>query len=308
MGAYFSAVSSIPAPPVKFFSLLGLYHLLPIHFPLTLWGIDAPFGRFARQDGQGSKLLWMNGNIAWAAMEIVAPLTMLYNILKSPRALSAKSFIIAGCYITHYIHRAIISPLILSPSRSPSNIIVPITAGSYNLLNAYCLYTALAYYPTNRSGKAFYGLLSGWAIGLILNIVHDEILNDLRRPKHARRFGGQYLSEEEKDKKASGGRYAIPRAGLYSLVSHPNYLAEWFEWICFACASAPSLFISVPDHKIPFVSDYWQPQQLLHPSWMFVAFLIASMLPRAIRTQRWYEKTFGVRFPKGRKVIIPFIL
>ena len=60
----------------------------------------------------------------------------------------------------------------------------------------------------------------------LVSVYHDEVLNDLRRPKDQRKIS-QYSEEEEKDKKASGGRYAIPRGGLYELVSYPNYLSEW---------------------------------------------------------------------------------
>lgn len=37
-------------------------------------------------------------------------------------------------YITHYFHRAIMSPLVLSPKRSDVHIIVPIVAAVYNVL------------------------------------------------------------------------------------------------------------------------------------------------------------------------------
>ena len=33
-------------PPPLFIPLILLYHLLPFHAPLTLWVLDAPFGRF----------------------------------------------------------------------------------------------------------------------------------------------------------------------------------------------------------------------------------------------------------------------
>ena len=52
----------LSSPPPKFFSFLSLYHILPIHFPLTLWVFDAPFGRFGRPDGEGSRW-WINGEL-----------------------------------------------------------------------------------------------------------------------------------------------------------------------------------------------------------------------------------------------------
>lgn len=33
--------------PAKLYPLLALYHLLPLHFPITTWGFDVPWGRFS---------------------------------------------------------------------------------------------------------------------------------------------------------------------------------------------------------------------------------------------------------------------
>ena len=52
----------------------------------------------------------------------------------------------------------------------------------------------------------------------------------------------------------------------------------------------------------------WWPTQLLSPPWMFLAFLVSAMLPRAIRGHRWYKRTFGDRYPPERKAIFPWLL
>jgi 3-oxo-5-alpha-steroid 4-dehydrogenase 1 len=68
-------------------------------------------------------------------------------------------------------------------------------------------------------------------------VYHDEILNDLRR-KPSKRLITSYNKEEEQDRKAGNGRYAIPRGGLFNYISFPNYLCEWLvppslaRWIC----------------------------------------------------------------------------
>lgn len=64
----------------------------------------------------------------------------------------------------------------------------------------------------------------------LMIVYHDEILNDLRR-EPSKRLVTSYSKEEEKDKKAGNGRYAIPRGGLFNLVSFPNYLCEWLVTI-----------------------------------------------------------------------------
>lgn len=63
----------------------------------------------------------------------------------------------------------------------------------------------------------YYAGLAMFVLGLWGNIWHDEVLLNLRKPK----------AGEKEDGKP---KYAIPYGGLYSFVSFPNYLCEWFEW------------------------------------------------------------------------------
>lgn len=44
-------------PPDSFYSVLLAFHAFPLHSPLTLFGIDAPWGRFAPK----SSILNLNG-------------------------------------------------------------------------------------------------------------------------------------------------------------------------------------------------------------------------------------------------------
>lgn len=64
---------SYPFTPL-FYSLLKLYHLFPIHAPITLILMDAPWGRFAYSEVKGKeykKSIWdLDGNWAWCFMEI----------------------------------------------------------------------------------------------------------------------------------------------------------------------------------------------------------------------------------------------
>lgn len=71
------AISPFPYTPL-YYSLLKLYHLFPLHAPITLMLMDAPWGRFAySEQNKGKKgyekSIWdLDGNIAWACMEIVS--------------------------------------------------------------------------------------------------------------------------------------------------------------------------------------------------------------------------------------------
>ena len=86
-----------------------------------------------------------------------------------------------------------------------------------------------------------------------------------------------------------------------------------FEWTCYALASYPPIFIPTPPFSTlssafqSFITPRWYPAYVLHPSWMFIVFLIAAMSPRAIRAHSWYIRTFGDRYPKERKVVIPWV-
>lgn len=71
------------------------------------------------------------------------------------------------------------------------------------------------------------GALSSHVAEALTAVYHDEILNDLRRPDGAQVIASLNKEEVEKDKKAGNGRYAIPRGGLFELVTFPNYLCEW---------------------------------------------------------------------------------
>lgn len=60
--------SAPPPPPHSFYTLLATFLAFPLHAPLTLLVLDAPFGKFA-WDGS-----WLNvhGNTAWVVMEAVS--------------------------------------------------------------------------------------------------------------------------------------------------------------------------------------------------------------------------------------------
>ncbi|SNX85703.1 probable steroid 5alpha-reductase [Melanopsichium pennsylvanicum] len=149
--------------------------------------------------------------------------------------------------------------------------------------------------------------LAGWAIGFAGNVMHDEILMDIRRPNKR-----QQQQKKEKNKKGnddldvgkgkSARRYSIPRGGLFEYISFPNYLCEWFEWFSFAFAALYSLPIFAHLTTKDAIAT-----ALSTPPFLFPFVLVCLMAPRATNGHKWYKKTFGVNFPRNRKAIIPFI-
>ncbi|WWD17186.1 hypothetical protein CI109_101624 [Kwoniella shandongensis] len=298
-------------PPTGFFPTLITFHLFPLHAPFTLYLVDAPFGRFSINSSKWN----LPGNIAWAGMELVAPITFLMTLYTNGHLpLTPPAKILSSLYLVHYLHRAVISPLVLSPKRSPLHISIPFGAALFNLFNGYLLAIGLAFYPPKQIGTTFWLGIVGWAIGFAGNVYHDEILNDLRRSKADRLT----IKDLPEDKDPNAGRYKIPRGGLFGYVSFPNYLCEWFEWTSFALAASPYPFITVPP---PFASgvgiaslatrtiaNVWWPSTLLSPPWMFVLAEITSMLPRAISGHAWYKDKFGAKYPQDRKAVVPGLI
>jgi len=59
-------------PAVFPYGLLALWLLFPLHAPITLLVLDAPFGRFARTPTNWARWLNIGGRKAWVVMELVA--------------------------------------------------------------------------------------------------------------------------------------------------------------------------------------------------------------------------------------------
>lgn len=77
--------------------------------------------------------------------------------------------------------------------------------------------------------------------------------------------------------------YKIPRGGLYEYVSSPNYFGEMVEWLGWAVMTWSLAGLS------------------------FFLYTAANLGPRAAAHHDWYHKHFPERYPKSRKVLIPFV-
>lgn len=256
-------------------------------------------------------------------MELISPAFFFYAFFSAPLSNGAgiRSFnlgspqsLLVGAYLIHYLNRALVSPL-RTPSRSKSHIIVPLVAVSYNTLNGSLLGAFLsspsAPQPSAYARSSFWIGLVLWAAGFAGNVIHDEILLNIRR--NAKSKG---KAKEAAGKSTSPGEhYAIPQGLLYRYISYPNYFCEWVEWLGFAIAADPRLLTAVASGH--FSLPTWSTMihgpasaflPLLSPPWVFLVTEIFLMFPRAYRGHRWYLNKFGDNYPKERKIIIPFIL
>jgi 3-oxo-5-alpha-steroid 4-dehydrogenase 1 len=283
---------------------------------------DMPFGKFTPSkegwwtiDGiihafPSAPTLTSNAGIkSWIFMEAVAPVTVIYAYLQSPLSpthfgssppltLSHPPTLLAGLFVIHYINRAFISPL-RTPSRAKSTLMVLASGTSFHLihgllLGAYLSSPAAEAYLDGAYGRARFWIgLALWMFGFVGNIIHDEILLNIRRNRAMITPGNV-----DTTKQIGKERYAIPYGGLYRFVSFPNYLCEWIEWLGYALAACPLPSLASGSGFVSTVAPPWL---------FFLCGAIAAMLPRAVRGHQWYHEKFQ-DYPKERKAVIPFLL
>ncbi|XP_006462873.1 hypothetical protein AGABI2DRAFT_224531 [Agaricus bisporus var. bisporus H97] len=308
------------------------FTLLSLGTSPLLFFINAPFGRFSPKS---DSLFVVDGRKAWIVMEIVSPIAFIYS-LKSAflnqsnpglPSISSPRGILAALYLIHYANRAIISPL-RTPSRSKQHIIVSLSAIFFNILNGSLMGSYLSspftliwlQSPEFTQRVQFKVGLALWAAGFVGNIVHDEILLELRRK--AKTTG---KSREQNNGERKEEYYGIPYGLLYRYISYPNYFCEWIEWIGFALCAGPLPF-QPSSLSLSTIIALFSPVQLfstiknvinepaanfapsLSPPWIFVLSEIVLMLPRAYKGHLWYKSKFGDSYPRERKAVVPFVL
>jgi len=148
---------------------------------------------------------------------------------------------------------------------------------------------ATAFLAGALSRPTFWAGILLWAVGFAGNILHDEVLLNIRRSAKAK--GKRNENQVGKE------HYAIPRGYLYRYISYPNYFCEWLEWLGFALAAAPFPAVIPPSAIV----------QTIQPPWLFLWSEVLFMIPRAYRGHRWYLDNFP-EYPKERKAVVPFIL
>lgn len=261
-------------------------------------------------------------------MEIISPIMFLYGLFTAPLAqydyglqnLNFPQKLLALLFLVHYANRAIISPL-RTPSRSKHHLIVTLSGIFFNIQNGFMMGSYLSspfaslWFRDPRSTGLQYKLgLTLWIFGFIGNIIHDEILLNIRRKANA--------SRKSRPDSNGGEYYGIPYGFLHQYISYPNYFCEWIEWLGFALASGPLPLQPSFSGFISFLSPVrlFQAVQVLimepassfapylSPPWIFVLAEIIAMFPRAYKGHKWYKQKFGDRYPKDRKIVIPFLL
>jgi 3-oxo-5-alpha-steroid 4-dehydrogenase 1 len=193
---------------------------------------------------------------------------------------------------THYIYRAILSPLLLNPSMAPIHAFVFLSAAVFQVLNGLSIGGYLGGYgptsPLDWAARPAYAVPLGiavWAAGLAGNVYHDDILRAIRRDADRK-------TREKKERAPAGGEgrvekvYEIPRGGLFGLVLYAHYFCEWVEWCGFWMVGGMACV----------------------PAQTFVLNEVTTMLPRAWNGWHWYVGRFGREKIGTRKAVVPWLI
>lgn len=265
--------------------LLAAWLVLAAVTFFVLFLVTAPYGKFFRA-GWGT---FRDGRLGWILQEIVSPLAVIACFLHFLPSvvyhnlfhLSNRALLGLVLWNLHYLHRAVIWPL--RRSLSPTTWPVVFSAVGFNLVNGYLNGWSLARWAQTDATASLAELLRNPAVfcgcgvmvcGAFLNVQADEILLQLKQQKERKKT----------EDRSAQTRYSIPHGGLFEYVSSANYIAEVIEWMGYAMI---------------FEFD-WAPLS-------FLLWTAANLIPRAVTTDRWYRKTFGDRYPSGRKAVIPFV-
>jgi 3-oxo-5-alpha-steroid 4-dehydrogenase 1 len=272
-------------------------------------------------------------------MEIIGPINLLY-ILLTAHAHSPDGVLplwhklIAALYILHYLNRAVITPLFLTPSMSPIHIIVITMGVFFNFCNSSCLAGWLLGYgtpmvwpaapPAAQSGPSYLPItylpyigLFIFFIGMYGNVQAEGTLFRLRREEADRRVA-KTPDKGDKSRNRYDKVYVLPPAtGYFRSILFPHYVLEWIEWfgfflIGFSVTPVP-LATSTPVLLAPhyaalanlLLNRWGLPFPL--PAILPMVNIITATMPRASWGRKWYVEKFSEKAVGGRGSFIPYI-
>ena len=205
----------------------------------------------------------------WFIMELPSFAIMASFLMFGDLSFSDLRWILFAIWLIHYANRTFIYPLRIRATEKRMPLFIVLSAISFNLVNA----GLNGYYlgqvaPAGTYGSDWAGSTHTW-LGALLFLV-GMIIN-LR--------SDEYLIHLRKPGETG---YKIPHGGLFEWVSSPNLFGEIMEWGGFALMA-------------------WN-----LPATTFIVWTFANLVPRAKNHHDWYLRTFP-DYPKGRKVVFPFL-
>ncbi|TPX71702.1 hypothetical protein SpCBS45565_g00902 [Spizellomyces sp. 'palustris'] len=246
----------------------------------------ASYGRF---HSTNRFTLTVPGKAGWFIQELVSPICFLLSFFldreQVQRPVDIRLFslgtIACICWTLHYFNRVFVYTY-RAPHMSPTRIEIVLAAILFNLVNGTWNGAVARKYAGEaiREYDKRASLCCGIALflwGMYVNIISDNELMRLRRQKAPHQQGSVTLS--------NGRKYFIPEEYMHRFVSCANYFGEIVEWTGYA------LLMDGETAALGF--------------WVWT---LANLIPRAVQTNKWYRRTFGEKYPKNRKAVIPFVL
>lgn len=225
--------------------------------------VVAPYGRHVRP-GWGPSVSSRTG---WLVMEGPAVFVFLGIYACGATAMHVVPLVLLGLWQLHYVNRTFVYRQRRRGDQRPMPLIVVLLGVLFNVPNAYVNARWISHLGHYSAGwlqdPRFVVGAALFATGFAINTHADAVLRRLRSPGET--------------------SYAIPRGGLYEVVSCPNYLGEIVEWLGWALATWSLAGLS------------------------FAVFTIANLMPRALSHHAWYWRTFE-DYPRSRKALVPFLL
>lgn len=259
---------------------------------ITCLIIVAPYGRYSKRKGWG---VLLPAKLAWILMEspnIWVPIFIFRYGGIECHVRDHVNAILLGCFLLHYVNRAIIFPLRMRTG-NPMPISVMALAFAYCIWNSSTQAAYLLCYAKYPDEWIFdIRFISGillFFIGMVINIHSDNILLALAAPDNipsvstkSTILSGVNLSNSTSKNENPTKVYKIPYGGMFEYISCANYGGEILEWAGFAIAS-------------------WS-----LPATAFAIFTFCNIGPRGYQHHLWYKTKFE-NYPTRRKAVIPFI-
>ena len=213
-----------------------------------LFKLTAPYGRHIKT-GWGYEI---SARLGWIIMESPTIFIMIGFAYFYKDMLTITHYVFVLIWLTHYVHRTLIWPLIAEIRDKKMPITIPISAFCFNLVNVpiqgYFIIGSSDYTGAWLTNPIFLIGLLIFIIGMSINLVSDYYLIGLR--------------------KKLGPGYHIPQKYLFKYISSPNYFGEMLEWLGWAILT-------------------WSYAGLI-----FFIWTVANLFPRAIANHKWYQNKF----------------
>ena len=194
----------------------------------------------------------VSNRLGWFVMELTVMVIFLSWILTGNFNWRTPSTVMIALFFAHYVHRALIYPLMVRTKGKKMPAVIMLSAMLFNTVNGSLLgiwFSKFAHYAADwYLDPRFIVGCALFVAGMMINWRADYYLIRLR-------------GEGETG-------YKIPQAGLFKLITSPNLFGEITEWSGYALLT-------------------WSV-----PGLAFLIWTCANLIPRALANHRWYKKTF----------------